>query len=104
VSGGLSKATSLTRVCVAYAVALLVAGAWLTRGPDAGSLRLDVLVAALALFGIAAAASAAPGTPAYGLLLIPDQSDRPGTELGTGHGHVCQPFGKAVGYATRSGS
>jgi steroid 5-alpha reductase family enzyme len=43
----MSKARSLTRVCVAYAVAILVGAAWLYRGPDTGHLWLDGLVADL---------------------------------------------------------
>jgi steroid 5-alpha reductase family enzyme len=51
----MSKAQSLTRVCVAYAVAILVGAAWLYRGPDTGRLWLDGLIAdllaTLAIFG-----------------------------------------------------
>ncbi|GAW49886.1 MULTISPECIES: DUF1295 domain-containing protein [unclassified Nocardioides] len=43
----MSRAESLTRVCVAYALAILVGAAWLYRGPDTGRLWLDGLVADL---------------------------------------------------------
>jgi steroid 5-alpha reductase family enzyme len=43
----MSKAASLTRVGVAYAVAILVGAAWLYLGPDTAHLWLDGLVADL---------------------------------------------------------
>ena len=43
----LSKGASLTRVAIAYGVALAVAAAWLVAGPDTGRLWLDTLIADL---------------------------------------------------------
>jgi steroid 5-alpha reductase family enzyme len=43
----MSKGASLTRVAVAYAIALAVGGLWLLAGPDTGRLWLDGLVADL---------------------------------------------------------
>lgn len=43
----MNRVASLARVTTAYVVAIVVAGAWLTWGPDAGSPWLDALVADL---------------------------------------------------------
>ncbi|MGB0098898.1 MAG: DUF1295 domain-containing protein [Nocardioides sp.] len=51
----MSRAASLTRVALAYAVAIAVGAAWLYAGPDTGRLWLDALVAdvlaTLVIFG-----------------------------------------------------
>ena len=55
----MSKAASLTRVLLAYVVAIAVGAAWLYVGPDTGHLWLDGLIAdvlaTLVIFGFSRA-------------------------------------------------